>query len=335
MNYVELGKTGLRISYLGLGGIPIQKCSEDGVKALMQKVHQEGINFIDSARGYTVSEALIGEAISGMREDFILATKSMARTYEEMKRDIGISLHQLKTEVIELYQVHNPGIADLEKVCGKGGALEALLEAKAEGKILHLGLTAHSLEVFEKALSLPWVETIMFPYNIVEAQGAQLIKECKEKGIGFICMKPLAGGAIENSFLALRYIRQNPSVTVIIPGMYDEEEVDKNCLAIASPEALNQEEIVGIEKIKASLGTHFCRRCNYCQPCPQQINISGCFLFEGYLSRYGLEDWARERYKAMPVKASACIKCGICETKCPYQLPIREMLKKCAQEFGE
>ena len=118
MNYVELGKTGLRISYLGLGGIPIQKCSEDGVKALMQKVHQEGINFIDSARGYTVSEALIGEAISGMRKDFILATKSMARTYEEMKRDIGISLHQLKTEVIELYQVHNPGIADLENVCG-------------------------------------------------------------------------------------------------------------------------------------------------------------------------------------------------------------------------
>lgn len=335
MKYVELGKTGLRISYLGLGGIPIQKSSIDETKTLIQKVHSNGINFIDSARGYTVSEELIGEAISGMRDDFVLATKSMARSYEEMKRDIGISLSNFKTDRIDLYQIHNPSMTDLEKVCDVGGALEALLEAKSQGKVHHLGLTAHSLEVFEKALTLPWVETIMFPYNIVESQGEQLIDQCKEKGVGFICMKPLAGGAIEDSLLALRYISQNPSVSVIIPGMYDVEEVDKNCMAMEISAKLNEEEIVGIEQIRTRLGTNFCRRCNYCQPCPQQINISGCFLFEGYLSRYGLEDWAKDRYQSMPVKATACVQCGVCETRCPYQLPIREMLKQCAREFGE
>lgn len=335
MKYVELGKTGLRISYLGLGGIPIQKSSKDQVKTLIQKVHSKGINFIDSARGYTVSEELIGEAISSMREDFVLATKSMARSYEEMKRDIGISLNNFKTDYIDLYQVHNPSMADLDIVCGVEGALEALLEAKKEGKIHHLGLTAHSLEVFEKALSLPWVETVMFPYNIVESQGMKLMDQCKDKGIGFICMKPLAGGAIENSLLALRYISQNSSVSVIIPGMYDIEEVDKNTMAIEISGELTKEEMAEIDQIKSSLGTNFCRRCNYCQPCPQHINISGCFLFEGYLSRYGLEDWAKDRYQAMSIKASACVQCGICETRCPYQLPIREMLKKCAREFGE
>lgn len=335
MKYLELGKTGLLISRMGFGGIPIQQCTQEEVTQLIKHLHEKKVNFIDSARGYTISEERIGEALTGIRDDFVLATKSMARSKADMERDIDISLHNFKTDRIELYQVHNPSMADLEKVCKRDGALEALLEAKRKGKILHLGLTAHSLEVFEKALTLDWVETIMFPYNIVETQGERLIQRCKEEGVGFICMKPLAGGAIEDAKLALRFICQNGGVSVVIPGMYQDKEADINQNAIENQAPLSEDELQQIREIRRNLGTNFCRRCNYCQPCPQKINISGCFLFEGYLSRYGLEDWARDRYQAMPVKASACIKCGLCESKCPYQLPIRKMLENCVEKFGE
>ena len=171
MQYVTLGKTGLKVSKIGLGGIPIQKSDVGEVKALFQALMEKGVNYVDTARGYTVSEKLIGEALEGNRDKFVLATKSMARTREAMAKDIEISLNNLKTDYIDLYQVHNPSMENLEQVLAEGGALEALLEAKAEGKIRHLGLTAHSLSVFERALSLDWVETIMFPYNIVESQG--------------------------------------------------------------------------------------------------------------------------------------------------------------------
>lgn len=335
MKYLELGKTGLNISRMGFGGIPIQQSSQEDVTRLLAHLHKNGINFIDSARGYTISEERIGVALEGMRDDFVLATKSMARSFEEMERDIQISLKNFKTDVIDLYQIHNPSMADLLKVCSEDGALKALLMAKKEGSVRHLGLTAHSLEVFEHALTLDWVETIMFPYNIVETQAEELIKKCKEKQIGFICMKPLAGGAIEDATIALRFISQNDGVSVVIPGVYKEEEANQNQMAIEDESVLTEQEMEKIAKIRQDLGTNFCRRCNYCQPCPQKINISGCFLFEGYLSRYGLENWAIDRYQAMSVKASACVKCGLCESRCPYQLPIRNMLENCVQKFGE
>jgi len=335
MQYVTLGKTGLKVSRMGFGGIPIQKIDAEGTKALMLQLKAAGVNYIDTARGYTVSESYLGEALEGIREHFILATKSMARDKAGMAKDIDTSLTNLRTNYIDLYQVHNPNIHQLEDVCAPGGALEALLEAKAAGKIGHIGITAHGLDVFEKALELNWVETIMFPYNIVENQGEELMKKCTEKGIGFIDMKPLAGGAIENGTLALRYICANPDVTVVIPGMAEEKEITENIAACADSSPLTAEEKSAIEEVRSALGTNFCRRCNYCQPCAAGINISGVFLFEGYLSRYGLGEWAKGRYAALPVKASACIGCGACESRCPYHLPIRQMLKNAAEKFGE
>ena len=335
MEYRILGKTGLKISRLGFGGIPIQRIDAAGTRKLMLQMKEAGINYIDTARGYTVSEAYLGEALEGIRDDFIIATKSMARTKETMAADIEISLKNLRTNYIDLYQVHNPNMAQLEQVTAPGGALEALLEAKNAGKIGHIGLTAHAIEVFEKALELPWVETIMFPYNIVESQGEELIKACMEKNIGFIVMKPLAGGAIEDATLAIRYCLNNPAVTVVIPGMAEEKELQQNLAAANDVSPLNAEELANVEAIRKQLGTQFCRRCNYCQPCVKGINISGCFLFHGYLDRYGLADWAKGRYATLPVKASACIECGACENRCPYNLPIRMMLKKVAKDFGE
>ena len=335
MEYRILGKTGLNISRLGFGGIPIQRIDAEGTKTLMHSLKAAGVNYIDTARGYTVSEEYLGYALDGIREDFVLATKSMSRDFAGMAKDIDTSLANLRTNYIDLYQVHNPSEAQLEQVVAPGGALEALLEAKAAGKIGHIGLTAHSLTVFKKALEMDWVETIMFPYNIVESQGEKLIKACAEKNIGFIDMKPLAGGAIEDAVLALRYICANPDVTVVIPGMAEETEITQNIAAVSDTTPLSPEEKARILEVRNALGTNFCRRCNYCQPCAVGINISGVFLFEGYLSRYGLGDWAKSRYATLPVKASACIGCGACEDRCPYHLPIRDMLKKAAVKFGE
>ena len=335
MEYRTLGKTGLKVSRMGFGGIPIQKIDEEGTRKLLREMAEKGINYIDSARGYTVSEQYIGYGLEGIRDKFILATKSMSRTKDAMAADIETSLKNFRTDYIDLYQVHNPSMEQLDQVIEKGGALEALMEAKAAGKIGHIGLTAHSTAVFERALELDWVETIMFPYNIVEQQGAELIHRCAEKNIGFIDMKPLAGGAIEDGTLALRYVCSNPDVTVVIPGMAESSELEENMAACSNEAPLTEEELAKMEAVRKQLGTDFCRRCNYCAPCSVGINIPSVFLFAGYLQRYDLGDWARDRYSTLKVKASACIECGKCEPRCPYHLPIREKLKQCARDFGE
>ena len=334
MQYTVLGKTGLKISRMGFGGIPIQKIDAEGTRKLMHRLKAAGINYIDTARGYTVSEEYLGYGLEGIRQDFVLATKSMARTKEAMAADIETSLKNLRTDYIDLYQVHNPGAKDLQQVMAPGGALEALQEAKKVGKIGHIGVTLHSVDLFKDAVNYDWVETIMFPYNIVETQAEELIRTCGEKNIGFIAMKPLAGGAIEQASLAMRFCAANPAVSVIIPGMAEEKEIDQNAAAIADTTALTDNELAAMEAIRKTLGTQFCRRCNYCAPCTVGISIPAVFLMEGYYSRYDLKDWAVGRYMAMDKKASDCIGCGDCESRCPYNLPIRQMLKNAADKFG-
>lgn len=335
MQYRILGKTGLKISRIGLGGIPVQRIDAEGTKELVRHLMNRGVNFIDTARGYTVSEEYLGYALAGIREKFVIATKSMARTKAAMAADIDTSLRNLRTDYIDLYQIHNASPADLEKVMASGGALEALLEAKQAGKIRHIGVTAHLQESFRMALELPWVETVMFPYNIVETQGEDLIRACGEKNIGFIDMKPLAGGAIENATLAMRFLCANPDVTVVIPGMAEIREAEQNIAAAEDESPLNAEEMGEIDTLRRTVGTQFCRRCNYCAPCTVGIGIPGVFILEGYLSRYGLADWAKARYEATDKKASDCIGCGLCETRCPYNLPIRQMLQSAAEKFGK
>jgi len=295
---------------------------------------ESGVNYIDTARAYTVSEEYLGYALEGIREKFVLATKSTARTKKAMAQDIDISLQKLNTDYIDLYQIHNPSEAELAQVIAPGGALEALLEAKEAGQIGHIGITLHSAKLFAMAVEYDWVETVMFPYNIVETQGEELIRLCGERNIGFIAMKPLAGGAIEDATLALRFICQNPHVSVVIPGMAEEKELDQNLAAVSDPSPLTQQEQAKMQSIRDSLGTQFCRRCNYCQPCSAGISIYTMFLLEGYYNRYDLKDWATARYQKMDKTASDCIGCGICETRCPYNLPIRQMLKKVETIFG-
>lgn len=333
MQYTVLGKTGLRISRMGFGGIPIQRIDAEGTKKLIRYLRDNGVNYIDTARGYTVSEEYLGYALEGIRQDFVLATKTYARTKEAMSAEIDRSLKNLRTDYIDLYQVHNPSAQELEAVMAPGGALEALMEAKAAGKIGHIGITLHPVDLFRRAVDLDWVETIMFPYSVVETQAQELIDVCARRNIGFIDMKPLAGGAIDDADLALRFVAQNKSVSVVIPGMATIEEAKQNLAAMDNTQPLTDQELLKIQKIRDDLGTQFCRRCNYCAPCTAGMSIYTQFLLEGYYSRYNLQDWAKARYDAQEKKASDCIDCGVCESRCPYQLPIRKMLKNVCDIF--
>ena len=335
MQYRMLGKTGLKISALGFGGIPIQRINPEESKVLMRQMMEAGVNYIDSARGYTVSEEYLGYALEGIRDHFILATKSMARDKEGMARDIDISLKNFRTNYIDLYQFHNPNAAQLEQILAPGGAMEAMLEAKAAGKIGHIGITLHSLDVFEKVLEYDWVESVMYPYNIVENQGEATIAKCAEKNIGFIAMKPLAGGALEDATLAMRFICANPNVSVVIPGMAEKKELDQNLAAAQDQSPLTTEELTAMQKIRDELGGNFCRRCGYCAPCTSGIGIPAALIAEGYSLRYGLRTYAEQRYAASGAPASSCVDCGLCEERCPYHLPIRQMLKRVAQTFGK
>lgn len=336
MKYKNLGKTDLKVSVVGFGGIPVQRINVEETKKVILKAEELGINFIDSARGYSISEEYIGEAIVGRRQKWILATKSMVRDKEAMARDIEISLKNFKTDYIDLYQLHNiRTVEELESVFREDGAYVALLEAKVSGKIKHIGITSHSVDLLKVAIEMDKFETIMYPYNIVENQGEELFKRAKELNIGVIAMKPMAGGALENGDLALRYILKNENVTTAIPGMATIDEVIINAESAMKKETFSHIDMEKAREIAGELGETFCRRCGYCAPCPQKIDIPTMFVFSAYKERYNLAQWAEERYSSMTFRAKDCIQCGACEKKCPYDLPIRSMMLKVRQTFNE
>ena len=329
----KLGSTNIELNRVGFGGIPIQRITQEDTNLVINELINQGINFIDSARGYTVSEEYIGNAIEGKRDKFILATKSMSRSYDDMIKDVNISLNNFKTEYIDLYQLHNLKPDEYDGIFDDDMAYEALLKCKEEGKIKHIGITSHSIDTIKKAVNSGKFDTIQFPYNIVEDQADEIFKEANKNGIGIIVMKPLAGGAIDNAKLAIKYILSKDYIDVVIPGMDSVDQVIENT-SVLNNLNITDEENLEIKDIIEKLGNRFCRRCEYCMPCPVGINIPMNFLLEGYYSRYNLKEWSKDRYKSLDVNASNCIECGKCESKCPYELPIREMLKDVSNILG-
>ena len=330
-----LGQTNYVVSIVGFGGIPIQRVDEDTAVQLLKEALNQGINFVDTARGYRQSEALIGHALEVLgRDKFILATKSMNRTYDGILEELHTSLKLLKTDYIDLFQFHN--IADketLDKVLAEGGALQALKESKGKGLIKEIGITSHSADLLDIAIDTGEFSTIQFPYNAVERQGEPIFEKARENNMGVIIMKPMAGGALSNGELAMRFILENPNISVVIPGMDSVEQVIENAKAGNELRKLSDDERKLLEKEAAGLGTEFCRRCGYCAPCTVGIDIPLNFTIDAYYTRYNLQDWAIARYSSFEVNAGDCIECGECESRCPYNLPIIEMLKNVASHY--
>lgn len=330
MRYTKLGATGIDVSVISFGGIPIQRVNTEEALEILSACKEEGVNFIDTARLYTDSEEKIGQYFKKYgRQGWFLASKSAVRTHAGILKDLQISLNNLACDWIDLYQLHNVSTAeDMEKVLGAGGALEGLEAAKAEGLIKHIGITGHKPEILEPAVESGRFETLQIPFSALERQAAPLLERARQLGMGTIAMKPLAGGALTAAAAALDYIVASGLIDVAIPGMQSVAEVRENCGVLNNP--VSDQERQKLAGLIAELGTHFCRRCEYCLPCPQGLQIPVLFLFEGYYSRYNLKDWALERYGTLEMKASDCAQCGICEGRCPYDLPIREMLRQTA-----
>ena len=333
MQYRKLGKTGLQVSEIGFGGIPLQRVSPAEAAEVVREALALGINFFDSARGYTDSEAKIGQALQGYpRSEVILASKSGVLGKEEMLRDIEISLRNFGTDYLDLYQLHN--LRDPENVArifAPGGALEGLRQARQEGKIRFIGITGHLPALLLDLLKKEDFDTVQFPFNTVEQDALpELLPYALKHDIGTIVMTPLAGGALGRPAAALKYILRH-DLSSAIPGMKSVAEVREN--AAASGAVLGRSEEDELHREKEQLGASFCRRCDYCQPCPQGIDIPSLMTLQRYSERYELHEWALKRYRLQQAGPGDCLECGECEEKCPYNLPIRELLKACRQCF--
>jgi len=332
-----LGRTGLKVKILGFGGIPIQRVTEEEAIGVVRRCHELGINYYDTARGYTVSEERIGKALKDVREEVILATKSGRRTGEEMEEELETSLRNLRTDWIDVYQLHNVSSMDVwERIKAPGGALEALYKAQEEGRIRHLGITSHDPAVLADIVREDIFETIMIPYNYLTLKPEEeLLPLCREMNVGTIIMKPFGGGAFSNANTALKFVLSREHVDIVIPGMMTVDEVEENFGVASDAHTILEGELELIERDRVELGSRFCRACNYCQPCPQEIPITFVLRAESqFLKRMGWRPGTEVRIAEAVEKAESCIECGECEGRCPYHLPIRQLLPERAASLS-
>lgn len=327
MKTARLGQTDLQVSRVGFGGIPIQRLTEDEAVRVVQRCLDLGVTFLDTANGYTTSEERIGKAIAGRRDQVILATKSGARDKAGSQEHLELSLKRLNTDYIDLWQFH--GISTMEtyeQVLGPNGAMETAQKALQEGKIRHIGVTSHSLDMAIKMVPSGHFETMQFPFNFVtnEALG-ELLPLCQKHDVGFIAMKPFGGGMLGNATLAMKWQLQF-DFAIPDPGIERVEEIEEIVKIVEGSWELGPEEQEEIERIQAEVGTRFCRRCQYCLPCPQNINIPMMMNLPSFGKRFSLELVRSDHFVQIVETAKTCIKCGECEERCPYKLPIRDML---------
>jgi predicted aldo/keto reductase-like oxidoreductase len=327
MEKIRLGRTNLTVKKLGWGGIPIQRVSEAQAVSVLQAIVELGVDLLDTARGYTTSEQRVGMALKKTGKSVILSSKSPVRT-DKIYDQVQESLRQLQVKKISIYHLHNvSNVGDYEKVMGPGGAYEGLKKAKAEGLIDHIGLTSHSLDILERVLREDHFDVIMACYSFLEPDAAKRIFPlAKAKDVGVLTMKPFSGGVIEDAGLALRYVLATPDI-VPIPGSETLERARENWKIFSDGRPLTEEDQARIQLVRQQFDRQFCRRCDYCQPCSQGINIQLMMGIRSVIKRFGNPDeiaWV----KGLAEKARECKECGDCLPRCPYQLPIPELIKK-------
>ncbi len=336
METIRLGKTNMMISKLGFGSIPIQRVSTDEAVAVVKRCLDLGITFLDTANAYTTSEERIGKAISGHQEKLILATKTHSRDRKGIERTLKLSLEHLGVKSIDLYQFHGvSSFESLEKVLAPNGALDVVKEAQRKGLVKHIGITSHSMDVAKEAVKSDRFETIMFPFNFIACEAAaELLPLTREHDVGFIAMKPLAGGMLDNVTIAFKYLLQFPDV-VPIPGIEKIHEIEEIAQVLAGLWQMTEAEQRELQQLRDELGTKFCRRCDYCQPCTEEIPISTVMVSISFAKRLPPERFFSGRIAEAMEKAADCTECGECEERCPYHLPIREMIAEHVKWYQE
>jgi predicted aldo/keto reductase-like oxidoreductase len=327
MEKVRLGRTNLKVTRLGWGGIPIQRVHEPEAVSVIQAVVEMGVELLDTARGYTNSESRIGLALKKTNKPVILSSKSPVRT-AKIYDEVQVSLKQLQVERIHIYHLHNVSrVEDYQKVMEPGGAYEGLKRAQAEGLIDHIGLTSHSLDLLERVLQEDHFDVVMACYSFLEPDAAKKIFPlARAKDVGVLTMKPFSGGVIEEAGPALRFVLSTPGI-VPIPGSETPERARENWKVFAGGLLLTKDDEARIKLLRQEFDRQFCRRCDYCQPCAEGINIQLTMGIKSVIRRFGNPDeiaWI----KGVVEKARNCTECGDCLPRCPYQLPIPELIKK-------
>ena len=343
MKTLRLGRSELVVSRIGMGGIPIQRPTADQAVDVVRRALELGVNFIDTSRGYQDSERRIGKGIAGRRSEVTIATKGGWSNKSVAADCIDRSLSELDTDWIDLWQFHGVNTMDgFEGLFAPGGAMEAAQEALKAGKIRHIGLSSHSPDVALAAVASGEVETVQFPFNFIGwERGEEVAALAKAQDVGFIAMKPFGGGILRRADLVTRYILQFDHV-LPIPGIESEDEIEEIVrMATAESQALSQKDLDEIEEIRERVGTRFCRRCMYCMPCPQGLRISSLMNMPVMWDIWPREDIFNEEapigayMKRNAESVEKCVQCGICETKCPYELPIREMIAEHARLYQQ
>jgi predicted aldo/keto reductase-like oxidoreductase len=331
MNYRKLGRTGLEISCIGFGALPLTGLDEEKAAQVLNAALDAHMNFVDTARGYRESEALIGKSISHRRKEYFLATKTRARGEEKIRQELETSLQNLHTNHIDLYQVHYVNNSEeLGRVLSRGGALSVLQKIRAEGVCDHVGITGHDAAVLLEAAKTGEFDTVQgaFSYMEREQKILDLVDFCHKKNIGFIVQKPLAGGAITPVDAALKWLLGYP-VSTVIPGMVTVEQVLENAAVGSMEPRVTQDEKRRLDELVQSLGSNFCRRCTYCHAsCPVNIRIGVILEFYGKAKNPDNFPLSQRWYRGFEVNGSDCTECGACLPECPYNLPIPDMLKE-------
>ena len=331
MKNVRLGKTGIITDKNGFGALPIQRISVEEAVKLVKKAYNAGFTFFDTARAYTDSEIKLGEAFDGIRDKVFIASKTQAQNGEDLKKDLDTTLKNLRCEYLDLYQFHNPAFCPKP---GDGtGLYEAAEEAKKAGKIRHIGITNHRLAVAKEAIESGLYETLQFPFSYLSGeQEIELVNMCKEADMGFIAMKALAGGLINNSAAAYAFLDRFDNVLPIW-GVQRESELEEFISYIGNPPVMTDELNAIIEKDRQELSGEFCRGCGYCMPCPVGIEINNCARMSLMIRRAPSEAQLTPEMQAKMKKIEDCLHCGQCKEKCPYGLDTPTLLEKNYEDY--
>jgi predicted aldo/keto reductase-like oxidoreductase len=328
MRYQQLGNTGLEVSELGFGGIPILRLESSAAERIVSHAFEKGVTFFDTANAYRDSEEKMGRAFAGMRSKVVIATKTMRRDGPGALEQLELSLKRLQTDYIDLFQLHQVAQENVwQMITAPGGALEVLQKAKEAGKIRFLGVTSHSRPMAIKLIQTGLFSTVQFPFNFIEEDAsADLHPEARRLGMGILVMKPFAGGVIDNATVAFKFLRQFPDA-IPLPGFDSLEAVDEVVSFYDTPNQVSSEDEAMMDTYRRELGQQFCRRCEYCQPCPQGVMITPAMGYQVVARRMSPAvsvDFSRVAMETVP----KCIDCGVCLQRCPYNLPIPTMLKK-------
>ena len=332
MDRVTLGSTGITVNKNGFGALPIQRISEEAAVSLLRKALDAGITFFDTSRRYTDSEKKIGIAFAGIpRDRYFIATKTGAQTGDELREDLKTTLEMLKTDHVDIYQFHNPSFCPLP---GDGtGLYEAMLEAKESGKVRHIGITNHRLHVAHTAIDSGMYETLQFPFSYVSGkQELELVEKCRQHNMGFIAMKGLSGGLLTNYRACYAFEAQFDNVLPIW-GIQRDEELEQWISCIDNPPAMTPELEEIIRKDREELSGDFCRSCGYCMPCTVGIDIKDCARMSQLIRRSPSAKFLSAEWREKMFRIRDCINCGLCMSKCPYELNTPALLRKNLEDY--